>query len=88
MDGRICAKRAALSAIDEAWVEQVDYLQQLQTVVKGRNLAQRNPVSEYQKEAYIAFSEMKNTILQNIMRNVLLGRATVDADGKLFLLLP
>lgn len=81
-------RRAALSAIDEAWVEQVDYLQQLQTVVKGRNLAQRNPVSEYQKEAYIAFSEMKNTILQNIMRNVLLGRATVDADGKLFLLLP
>ena len=81
-------RRAALSAIDEAWVEQVDYLQQLQTVVKGRNLAQRNPVSEYQKEAYIAFSEMENTILQNIMRNVLLGRATVDADGKLVLLLP
>lgn len=33
---------AVLSAIDEAWVEQVDYMQQLQAAVSGRATAQRN----------------------------------------------
>lgn len=81
-------RRAALSAIDEAWVEQVDYLQQLQTAVKGRSLAQRNPISEYQREALEAFTDMEKTILQNIMRNILLGTATVDYGGKINIFLP
>lgn len=66
---RVCALRA----MDEAWVEQVDYLQQLQTIVKGRSLAQRNPVNEYQQEALLAFEEMKTEIMRNTIRNVLLG---------------
>ena len=37
---------AILTALDEAWVEQVDYLQQLQVAVSGRASAQRNLVFE------------------------------------------
>ena len=60
-----------LAAIDDAWVEQVDYLQQLQSAVMGRSSAQRNPVYEYQKEALISYGDMKDTIMKNIARNVL-----------------
>lgn len=64
-------RTAMLAAIDDAWVEQVDYLQQLQSAVMGRSSAQRNPVYEYQKEALISYGDMKDTIMKNIARNVL-----------------
>jgi preprotein translocase subunit SecA len=79
---------AALKAIDEAWVEQVDYLQQLQTAVTGRSSAQRNPVYEYQKEALYSFGEMKETILKNITRNILLSNVYLDEDKKIHIVLP
>jgi preprotein translocase subunit SecA len=79
---------AALKAIDEAWIEQVDYLQQLQSAVTGRSSAQRNPVYEYQKEALTSFEEMKETILQNIMRNILLSNVYIDEEQKVHIILP
>ena len=66
-------RTAMLAAIDDAWVEQVDYLQQLQSAVMGRSSAQRNPVYEYQKEALISYGDMKDAIMNNIARNVLLN---------------
>ncbi len=81
-------RNAALAAIDEAWVEQVDYLQQLQAAVLGRSTAQRNPVYEYQKEALLSYGDMKETILKNIVRNVLLSDVHLDRSGKLQILLP
>lgn len=81
-------RNAMLTAIDDAWVEQVDYLQQLQAAVKGRSTAQRNPVYEYQKEALISYGDMKETIMRNIVRNVLLSSVWVDRTGKLQILLP
>jgi preprotein translocase subunit SecA len=80
---------AALTAIDDAWVEQVDYLQQLQAAVTGRASAQRNLVYEYQKDALESFREMEHTIQNNIMRNILLSSAYYDdEEEKLHILLP
>ena len=79
---------ATLQAIDEAWVEQVDYLQQLQAAVSGRSSAQRNPVFEYQQDALESFKKMEKTILENVMRNILLSDVFVDEKGKLRILLP
>lgn len=79
---------ATLRAIDEAWIEQVDYLQQLQAAVSGRSSAQRNPVFEYQQDALESFRKMENTILENIVRNILLSDVYVDAEGKIRILLP
>jgi preprotein translocase subunit SecA len=79
---------AALNAIDDAWVEQVDYLQQLQAAVSGRASAQRNLVYEYQKEALESFREMEETIRSNIMRNILLSTVYLDEEWKLHILLP
>lgn len=79
---------ATLQAIDDAWVEQVDYLQQLQAAVSGRSLAQRNPVFEYQKDALESFHKMEKTILTNIVRNILLGNVYFDAENRMRILLP
>ncbi len=79
---------ATLCAIDEAWIEQVDYLQQLQYAVAGRSSAQRNPLYEYQKEALESFRKMEKTIKKNMIRNILLGSIYFDKNGELQILLP
>jgi len=79
---------ATLQAIDDAWIEQVDYLQQLQAAVTGRSLAQRNLVFEYQKDALESFQEMEKMILSNLIKNILLSDVSLDAAGKLHILFP
>lgn len=79
---------ATLSTIDNIWVEQVDYLQQLQFAVSGRATAQRNPVFEYQKEALKSFREMERTAKKEIIRNILLSDVFTDDKGKLHILFP
>ena len=79
---------AALNAVDEGWVEQVDYLQQMQSAVMGRTSAQRNPVFEFHKDALEAYQRMEADILNNIMRNVLLGSVYKDNEGRIHIQLP
>lgn len=79
---------ATLQAIDDAWVEQVDYLQQLQSAVSGRVTAQRNLVFEYQGEALESFQKMEKMILKNMVRNILLSNVYLDSEGELQILLP
>lgn len=81
---RLCS----LQAIDNAWIEQVDYLQQLQQVVSGRSSAQRNPVFEYQKEAYDSFRRMEQTIKKEIVRNIFLGEKAYGRTGNMYILFP
>lgn len=79
---------AVLSAIDEAWVEQVDYMQQLQAAVFGRATAQRNLLFEYQNEAFEAYDKMQSTVYRNAMRNILLSDVFLDEKGKIHILFP
>lgn len=81
---RLCSLRA----IDDAWVEQVDYLQQLQYVVSGRATAQRNPVFEYHVEAYDSFLRMEKTIKKDIARNIFLGEKAYNKTGEMYVLFP
>lgn len=81
---RLCCLRA----IDNAWVEQVDYLQQLQYVVGGRSTAQRNPVFEYHEEAYRSFLRMEKIIKQDIIRNIFLGEKGYGTTGEMQILFP
>ena len=79
---------SALSAIDEAWIEQVDYLQQLQSAVSGRSSAQRNLMYEYHGEALESFRKMEKRIKQNIIRNILLSEVSMDKKNRLHIILP
>lgn len=79
---------ATLTAIDEEWVEEVDYLQQLQSAVGGRSTSQRNPVYEYQNDALEAYSIMAKKVYRNILRNVLLSSVNLDDKGKFTIVFP
>ncbi len=81
---RLCA----LKAMDDAWVEEVDYLGQLQYVMAGRQSALRNPIFEYRKEAYEAFNIMQDSVKRDLMRNFLLGEASYDKDGQMLIMFP
>ena len=77
-----------LKAIDEAWIEEVDYLQQLRQAVAGRSYTQRNLAFEYHEEAYKAFGRMKEKIRFRMLRNILLGDAQFTEKDELQVVLP
>lgn len=75
-----------LKAIDEAWVEEVDYLQQLRIVVAGRATAQRNPMFEYHREALVAYKKMRLEIAELVLQYFMLSRLSYNKDGNLSVL--
>lgn len=74
---------AVLKAIDEAWIEEVDYLQQLRLLVSGRQSAQRNPLYEYHKEALRSFNRMKSDIRESTLRYLMLSEISYSHKGDL-----
>lgn len=74
---------ALLKAIDEAWIEEVDYLQQLRLLVSGRSTAQRNPIHEYHKEAKLAYDMMRKEIRALSLRNLMLSELSYSPAGHL-----
>ncbi len=77
-----------LRAIDQAWVEQVDYLQQLRQVVSGRQYARHNVKYAFHEEAFRAFEAMQLQIKTGMMRNILLGELLPKSDGGMRVLYP
>lgn len=74
-----------MKAIDESWVEEVDYLQQLQTVAISRRSAQRNPIFEYHKEALHSYDLMREEIQKLIFKYLLLSKVSYGKKGELII---
>ena len=72
-----------LKAIDDNWVEQVDYLQQLSMAIGGQSASQKNPIVEYYQEAYAGFEAMKEQIRADMVRNLLMGLVEVTHKGEI-----
>lgn len=81
---RLCTLRA----LDDGWVEEVDYLQQLQAAISGRSSAQCNLLFEYQREARISFEDMEKSIKKAMIRNILLGEVSFGKDNEMIILYP
>ena len=81
-------RMAILKAIDENWVEQVDYLQQLRTALSGQYTSQKNPLVEFFQEAYQSFDRMKTQTKEQIIRNLLLSRVEINNKGEIVLHFP
>lgn len=81
---RLCT----LKALDDGWIEEVDYLQQLQAAISGRSSAQRNLLFEYQREARISFEDMEKSIKKSMIRNILLGEVSFGKDNEMIILYP
>ena len=77
-----------LKAIDESWIEEVDYLQQLKQAVVGRRYTQRNIAFEYHEDAYKAYERMQKKIRVKMLRNIMLGDVQWTADKELQVVLP
>ena len=77
-----------LKAIDESWIDEVDYLQQLRISVSGRAFAGRDTAGEFHREAHRAFEKMKLIVKQRMMRNLLLGEITTGRDGRMKVVMP
>lgn len=81
---RLCT----LKALDDGWIEEVDYLQQLQAAISGRTTAQRNLLYEYQREARLSFRDMEKSIKKAMIRNILLGEVSFGKDNEMIILYP
>ena len=74
---------AVLKAVDDCWVEQVDYLQQFQSLVISQGYAQKNPVYEFHKEAFASYQKMNEDIKLQTIKNIALSYINVDSKGRL-----
>ncbi|MGW7890249.1 accessory Sec system translocase SecA2 [Staphylococcus xylosus] len=81
-------QKSMLKAIDNAWIKQVDHLQQLKNSVNNRQNGKRNAMFEYHKVALESFDAMREAISINIIRNLCLSIITHDKDGELVVHFP
>ena len=81
-------REATLKAVDDGWVELIDYLEQLKYAVAGRASAQRNVMFEYQNEAFESFLDTEKAVKCNIIRNILLSDVKIGKDGRLHVIYP
>lgn len=81
-------REATLNAVDNAWVELIDYLEQLQYAVSGRASAQRNVIFEYQNEAFESYMDAESAVKRNIMRNLLLSDVHLNKKEQLVIVYP
>ncbi|WFR75735.2 hypothetical protein P9166_12550 [Lactococcus lactis] len=81
MQLRYFEKVVILRAIDLAWVDQLDYLQQLKNMVNGRGMAQHKPLNEFGREARRRFFEMEDEIYMTVFRGLALSELKMKDDG-------
>lgn len=79
---------SVLKAIDENWVEQVDYLQQLKTALSGQHFSMKNPLVEYYQEAFDGFEYMKERMKQQIVKNLLMSELALNPKGEVIMYFP
>lgn len=79
---------ALLNALDQAWIEQVDYLEQLRATIGLRRYSQKNIVFEYHQEAYRAFEKMLKKAKENAFINIMLSSIVEEEKGLFTVMLP
>lgn len=79
---------AILKAIDENWVEQVDYLQQLKSALSGFHTSNKNPIVEHYQEAYDGFEYMKERMKHQIVKNLLMSELALNPKGEVVMYFP
>lgn len=75
-------QKAVLKSIDEGWIEQVDYMEQYKKIVTSRQVAQRNVMTEYEKEATRAFKRMRENIYTNMVKHLALSYFERNQKGE------
>lgn len=82
-DMALFEQTVVLRAIDEMWIEEVDFLQQLRLVVTGRVTAQRNPAFEYHTQALASYQTMAKDLNSLALKYLMLSDVSYTKDDKL-----
>ncbi len=77
-----------LKAIDECWIEEVDYLEQLKHAMNARQYTRENILFEFHLEAGKSYERMRQRIARRAVRNILLGEIQTDEKGKTQVVMP
>lgn len=80
-------KTCMIKAIDISWSNQVEVLNQLQSVVETRSSAQKRPIIEFEKEAQKSYNYQKNEVARLMLKNTSLARLQME-KGKVVITLP
>ncbi|PNZ67037.1 accessory Sec system translocase SecA2 [Staphylococcus croceilyticus] len=81
-------QKSILKAIDVAWINQVDQLQQLKASVNNRQNGQRNAMFEYHKVALETYENMIIKVKREIIRNLCQSILMFDKDDDLVIHFP
>ncbi len=77
-----------LRGIDEMWVEEVDYLQQLRNVMATRKSSSSTGINVYHQEAYRSFTRLIEQANGTMVKNILLSIISYDKEGNINIILP
>ena len=68
---RFVERRMMLGAIDREWVEYLTGMEDLRQEIGLQAIAQKDPLIEYQRNASIMFTDLKENIQRNIVRQII-----------------
>ena len=75
-------KRIFLQVIDSSWRSHLQYLEQLRQVIRLRSYGQKDPLSEFKKEAFILFENLLLKIKNDLIKFLLNLNIVVSNDDK------
>jgi len=68
---RVLEKKIFLQIIDFSWRSHLQYLEQLRQVIGLRQYGQKDPLSEFKKEAFVLFEGLLNKIKNDVVKLLL-----------------
>ena len=84
---KILEKKIFLQIIDFSWRSHLQYLEQLRQVIGLRQYGQKDPLSEFKKEAFVLFegllSKIKNDLVKLLLNlNIVMSSENLNQQKK------
>ncbi len=79
---KILEKKIFLQIIDFTWRSHLQYLEQLRQVIGLRQYGQKDPLSEFKKEAFVLFEGLLSKIKNDVIKLLLNLNIVVSTDEK------
>ena len=75
-------KKIFLQIIDFSWRSHLQYLEQLRQVIGLRQYGQKDPLSEFKKEAFLLFESLLSKIKTDLIKFLLNLNIVVSSEGE------
>ena len=77
---KVIEKKILLQIIDFSWRSHLQYLEQLRQVIGLRQYGQKDPLSEFKKEAFILFEGLLSKIKKDVIKLLFNLNVIVSSD--------